>query len=176
MNYIGQKQDWNKGGIYKISNSIDDRIYIGSTKSLRDRYRHHKTQLKNGKNPSLLLQRFASKYGVDKLTFSVLEIVENEELLLLKEEEYIVQLKPALNAMLTALRPKGYKHTEATKNKMKTIANDAFSKGRQTWNKGKKLTEEEKEYALVYFKDKIVSFTTTRVMLEQLRSTRNEVK
>jgi hydroxymethylglutaryl-CoA reductase len=36
--------------------------------------------------------------------------------------------------------------------------------------------EEEKEYALVYFKDKIVSFTTTRVMLEQLRSAKNEVK
>lgn len=36
-------------------------------------------------------------------------------------------------------------------------------------------TEEEKVYALEYFKDKIVSFTTTRVMLEQLRSV-NKVK
>jgi hydroxymethylglutaryl-CoA reductase len=32
-----------------------------------------------------------------------------------------------------------------------------------------KATEEEKKYALEYFKDKIVSFTTTRVMLEQIR-------
>jgi hydroxymethylglutaryl-CoA reductase len=37
-------------------------------------------------------------------------------------------------------------------------------------------TEEEKVYALEYFKDKIVSFTTTRVMLEQLRSAKDEVK
>lgn len=37
-------------------------------------------------------------------------------------------------------------------------------------------TETEKEYALEYFKDKIVSFTTTRVMLEQLRSAKDEVK
>jgi hydroxymethylglutaryl-CoA reductase len=37
-------------------------------------------------------------------------------------------------------------------------------------------TEEEKLYALEYFVDKIVSFTTTRVMLEQLRSAKNEVK
>jgi hydroxymethylglutaryl-CoA reductase len=36
--------------------------------------------------------------------------------------------------------------------------------------------EGEKEYALEYFKDKIVSFTTTRVMLEQLRSVKKEVK
>ncbi len=32
-----------------------------------------------------------------------------------------------------------------------------------------KATEEEKKYALEYFKDKIVSFTTTRVLLEQIR-------
>jgi len=31
-------------------------------------------------------------------------------------------------------------------------------------------TDNEKEYALVYFKDKVVSFTTARVMLEQYRS------
>ena len=37
-------------------------------------------------------------------------------------------------------------------------------------------TDEEKKYALEYFKDKIVSFTTTRVMLEQLRSAKKEVK
>ena len=37
-------------------------------------------------------------------------------------------------------------------------------------------TEEEKDYALVYFKDKIVSFTTTRVMLEQYRSSKDAVK
>ena len=32
-----------------------------------------------------------------------------------------------------------------------------------------KATEDEKKYALEYFKDKIVSFTTTRVLLEQIR-------
>lgn len=36
-------------------------------------------------------------------------------------------------------------------------------------------SEEEKEYALVYFKDKIVSFTTTRVMLEQLRASKKAI-
>jgi hydroxymethylglutaryl-CoA reductase len=37
-------------------------------------------------------------------------------------------------------------------------------------------TDEEKQYALQYFKDKVVSFTTTRVMLEQFRSAKKEVK
>jgi hypothetical protein len=42
--------------------------------------------------------------------------------------------------------------------------------------KSLEATNEEKKYALEYFKDKIVSFTTTRVMLEQLRSAKKEVK
>lgn len=37
-------------------------------------------------------------------------------------------------------------------------------------------TEDEKLYALEYFKDKVVSFTTTRVMLEQYRSAKDAVK
>ena len=39
-----------------------------------------------------------------------------------------------------------------------------------------KATEEEKNHALEYFKDKIVSFTTSRVLLEQLRSSKNKVQ
>ncbi|MDB5228632.1 MAG: hydroxymethylglutaryl-CoA reductase, degradative [Bacteroidota bacterium] len=37
-------------------------------------------------------------------------------------------------------------------------------------------TEEEKNHALEYFKDKVVSFTTTRVLLEQLRSAKKTAK
>jgi len=37
-------------------------------------------------------------------------------------------------------------------------------------------SDEEKSYALEYFKDKIVSFTTTRVMLDQYRSAKAGVK
>lgn len=36
-------------------------------------------------------------------------------------------------------------------------------------------TEEEKNHALEYYKDKVVSFTTTRVLLEQLRNAKNAV-
>lgn len=136
-------EDWNKSGIYQISNSIDDRVYIGSTNSLRDRYRHHKRQLIKGNNPSILLQRFASKYGVNTLTFTVLEIVEDGKLLE-REEYYLNLFNCKFNAMLTPLRQKGYKHTSETVEKMKKIAQDAFKKGRVSWNKGIKMTEEQK--------------------------------
>lgn len=36
-------------------------------------------------------------------------------------------------------------------------------------------TEEERHFALEYFKDKVVSYTTTRVMLEQYRSSKKKV-
>lgn len=37
-------------------------------------------------------------------------------------------------------------------------------------------TEDEKTHALLYFKDKVVSFTTVRVMLEQMRNAKIEIK
>lgn len=144
MEYIGKREDWNKSGIYQISNRINDRVYIGSTKNLRDRYRHHKRQLIKGNNPSLLLQRFCSKYGINTLIFSVLEIVE-ENKLLEREEYYLNLLNCKFNAMLTPQRQCGYKHTESTIEKMSKIAKDSFSKGRIIWNKGKKLSEEQKQ-------------------------------
>lgn len=143
MEYIGNKEDWNKSGIYQISNIIDDRVYIGSTNWLRDRYRHHKRQLIKGVNPSILLQRFASKYGVDKLIFSVLELVE-EDKLLEREEYYLNIFNCKFNAMLTPQRVKGYKHTNDTVKKMQKIAKESFKNGRVSWNKGLKMTNEQK--------------------------------
>lgn len=142
MEYIGNKEDWNKAGIYQISNKIDDRVYIGSTNWLRDRYRHHKRQLTKGENPSILLQRFASKYGVDTLVFTVLEVIE-EDKLLEREEYYLNLLNCKFNAMLTPLRQKGYKHTEKTVKKMKKIAKESFKNGRISWNKGKFIFSQE---------------------------------
>lgn len=64
MEYVGKREDWNKGGIYQISNTLDDRVYIGSTRTLRDRYRHHRRQLVKGVNPSILLQKFTSEFNI----------------------------------------------------------------------------------------------------------------
>lgn len=142
MEYIGNKEDWYKSGIYQISNIIDDRVYIGSTRNLRDRFRHHKRQLIKGSNPSILLQRFCSKYGIDTLKFTVIEIIEEDKLL--EREEYFLNIYNCkFNAMLTPVRVKGYKHKEETREKMSSIAKKSFGNGRTSWNKGKFIFSQE---------------------------------
>lgn len=45
---INNKEQFPKEiGVYKISNSIDDRVYIGGSKNLYARRMNHKTKLRN---------------------------------------------------------------------------------------------------------------------------------
>ena len=65
------------GVIYKISNNVDDRIYIGSTINLNKRWNEHKRKLLNHKHHNIHLQRFVDKYGLDSLNFNVLKTIQN---------------------------------------------------------------------------------------------------
>lgn len=80
-------------GIYKITNTINGRFYIGSAVSISKRWNVHKSQLRNGKHHSATLQRAWNKYGEDAFEFSVVEYVDRERLLEV-EQEYIDRLNP----------------------------------------------------------------------------------
>lgn len=110
-------------GIYKISSLIDDRCYIGSAENFSKRWKMHKSQLKNGKHHSRHLQRFYNKYGLDKLSFEVIEYCSVD--ILKKEQYYIDTLAPSFNCSLIAGNAfkgnkywVGRKHTEDSKAKM----------------------------------------------------------
>lgn len=66
--------------IYKISNSVNSKVYIGSTKDYEGRKKQHLYLLERGKHHSTYLQNFYSKYDCE-FTFSIVEIVEDEKLL-----------------------------------------------------------------------------------------------
>lgn len=85
-----------KSGIYRISNSIDGRIYIGSSKSLIKRFDLHKKSLveSNKKHHSSHLENFSRKYPDVCFIFEVIEIVEDLSLLLEREQHYLDTLKP----------------------------------------------------------------------------------
>ncbi len=68
------KADYEKGGIYMITNTIDERVYIGQAQHFYKRYLYHRANLKAGKHPNLLLQNFVLDHSVDELEFSVLEV------------------------------------------------------------------------------------------------------
>lgn len=63
-------------GIYKIVNSIDNKIYVGSAKCIYSRFRVHKNLLKKGKHFNTHLQSAVNKYGLENFNFEIMEIIE----------------------------------------------------------------------------------------------------
>jgi hypothetical protein len=102
-NLITQEQI-NKSGIYKITNIINNKIYIGCSKNISSRYRSHICDLKQNKSSCRILQSAVIKYGIDNFTFEILEICDNyyeREIILLQE------LKPEYNIVIeTTIRRK----------------------------------------------------------------------
>lgn len=108
----------NNTGIYKISNNIDARIYIGSAVSFAIRFKTHKSDLIKGKHKNILLQNFVNKYGIDCISFNVLELCEKENLIQ-REQFYIDTLKPKFNICKVAGNTLGKPHKQETKNKIR---------------------------------------------------------
>ena len=84
------------GRVYKIINSVDDKIYIGSTfKKLNERLRTHKS---DAKKRGSKFYKFMNEIGFDKFSIQLLEevYVSNEEELRQIEDNYISQQNPDL--------------------------------------------------------------------------------
>jgi len=101
-------------GIYKISNSINENIYIGSAVSLYSRYWSHKSLLLNNKHHNKKLQHFVNKYGFENLNFSVIELCNKEDLISI-EQKYLDTLKPKFNICKNAQNILGFKWTTKMK-------------------------------------------------------------
>lgn len=123
-------------GIYRIINTIDFKIYIGSAVWFNQRWRVHKSDLNLNKHGSIRLQRAWNKYGCDTFKFEILERVFDESKLIEREQFWLDRLNsyiPELgyNILQTAGSRLGFKHTEEFKIK------------RSEQYKGRKLPEEQ---------------------------------
>lgn len=80
-------------GIYKVTNKINNKSYIGQSKNIEQRMRDHKS-ISREKN--VLLKRALKKYGVENFKYEVIEICELNKL---DEREiyWISVLKPEYN-------------------------------------------------------------------------------
>jgi group I intron endonuclease len=128
------------GYIYKITNKVDGKIYVGQTiQVLEDRWRQHK---KIGSNCRYLKRAF-NKYGIDNFEFNLICICFDEDL-----DKYEIQYMEKYSSMV----PNGYnlrkggnsgKHHEETKKKISESL-----KGRTdifNHNLGKSVSEETKK-------------------------------
>lgn len=79
----------NSSGIYIIRALNCDRCYIGSTVNLRKRWQSHRSSLKSRIHYNTHLSNFVKKYGINSLIFELLELVEEKNDLLLREQNHI---------------------------------------------------------------------------------------
>ena len=69
-------------GIYKITNLINGKIYIGQSVDIQYRFRNHKSESFNPKSNAYdtAIHRAIRKYGVENFSFDVVEECDQEEL------------------------------------------------------------------------------------------------
>lgn len=127
-----------KSGIYKITNLLNDKFYIGSTCNFKDRKSKHKNRKSN-----TIISRAIQKYGWDNFKFEIIEYCDVDKLIE-RESYYFELLQPfkennGYNILRNPIK-NGWvdaKHTEESKMKM-----SESRKGIIPWNKGKKGVQE----------------------------------
>lgn len=109
-------------GIYQITNTINGKIYIGSSVNLKQRFNDHKKLLRHNKHPNKHLQSAWLQYGENNFVFIILEYIEPLSLLI--REQYYIDLfsssnnKIGYNISKIAGNSFGTKRSEESKLKM----------------------------------------------------------
>lgn len=80
-------------GVYKITNIITHKYYIGYSKNIYKRFYRHRDRLKNNSHGNINLQRSYNKYTLEAFTFEILHIFDNIEDAKSKELEYLRNLE-----------------------------------------------------------------------------------
>lgn len=76
-------------GIYKITNLINGKCYIGKSEDIEYRKKVHFRELNEGNHHSAYLQEDFKKYGKDNFSFEIIEIINDKELLMFAERFFI---------------------------------------------------------------------------------------
>jgi group I intron endonuclease len=107
-------------GVYKITNSITNEFYIGSSKNVQKRWRNHRSPSTWNHQPNSRLYSDMKQYGRDKFIFEIVEEVADIAELKSREQYYIELYQPVYNQRVanTGLDTTDYKqyhHTEEYK-------------------------------------------------------------
>lgn len=116
--------------IYKITNTLNDKIYIGlTTKSIEKRFSQHCQK----KNNSRLISKAIKKYGKENFIIEEIDGANSISELNYKEQHYIHKFNSVKEGYNLASGGRFSKHSDETKLLLKEI------------NTGKKHTEETKK-------------------------------
>jgi group I intron endonuclease len=144
-------------GIYKITNKINDKYYIGSSDNIlgtNGRWCEHINGLKANRHENSYLQRSWNKYGSSNFHFTIIEQVPKPNLLII-EQKYLDKAKEDgkqkcynLSFIASGGWNKGFKHKDSTKRKISEKL-----KGRISPNKGKKHPNQNFDQKIYTFKN-----------------------
>lgn len=84
-------------GIYKITNIINKKFYIGSAVDFKRRKTKHLYTLKHDQGVNRILQNAWNKYGENSFMFELIEEVLDKSKLIEREQHYLDALKPVYN-------------------------------------------------------------------------------
>ena len=147
-------------GVYKITNTVTNDFYIGSSKNVKKRWACHKCPSVWKDYPNKQLYMDMQKYGIDKFDFQILAEVESEKLKE-TEQQFIEKLLPTYNKM----NAKGWnterykeshkKYTQSEKGK------EAAKRGYKKYNQSEKCKEYHKMYynQLCYYNGEILKLS-----------------
>lgn len=99
-----------KSGIYQIRNVENGKRYIGSAKSIANRFYMHRCELKGGYHGNPHLQAAYNKYGKESFAYEIVERCDVLKLLI-REQHHLDSHDPEqlYNILLVAGSPKGRK-------------------------------------------------------------------
>lgn len=79
-------------GIYSITNEVNNKVYIGSSKNIFNRKSQHYSELRGNYHANRFLQRAWNKYGEHSFKFEIVEVVKDIDMLLEVEQKYLDSL------------------------------------------------------------------------------------
>jgi group I intron endonuclease len=110
-----------KVGVYKITNSLDGKLYIGSSSNIYKRWDRHRNSLRKGTHPNLHLQQACNRDGLDAFVFEIIEETIKDKKVILEREQFYIDLYKSFendkgyNLTTSSSSPAGFRHTEAAK-------------------------------------------------------------
>lgn len=121
------------GYIYKYTNNVNNKIYIGKTYRLKERQIEHRCSKK-----LTYFHNALYKYGYNNFTFSIIAVTDNDDMLNFLERYYIKKYKSNIikfgyNLTNGGEGSIGYKHTNDAKKKISLV------------HKGKKVSDETRK-------------------------------
>lgn len=124
-----------KSGIYKITNTINGKVYIGQSININKRFKTHLSDLKYNRHHNIYLQKSFNKYGPEAFEFKVIKFCPIEKLDDL-EKKYIFEYNSINEVFGYNLVDGGHKYRFFT---------DDVRKRMGLKRKGKKLSDEHKK-------------------------------